>query len=54
VVCSLALKKIVEVPDKPETIIAIDRGEYNLAVAVAISASNPGKPMKGLFWRALG
>jgi len=45
------LKKTVEVPDEPETIIAIDRGEHNLAVAVAMSKSNPNKPMKGQFWR---
>jgi IS605 OrfB family transposase len=45
------LKKIVEVPDEPETVIGIDRGERNLAVAVAISKSNPDKPMKGQFWR---
>ena len=45
------LKKAVEVPDEPETVIAIDRGEHNLAVAVAISKSNPDKPMKGHFWR---
>ena len=44
------LKKTVEVPDEPETVIAIDRGEHNLAVAVAISRNNP-KPMKGRFWR---
>ena len=44
------LKKTVEVPDEPESIIAIDRGEHNLAVAVAISKNNP-KPMKGQFWR---
>ncbi|MHA1832850.1 MAG: hypothetical protein ACTSV7_02560 [Candidatus Baldrarchaeia archaeon] len=43
------LKKTVEVPDEPETIIAIDRGECNLAVAVAISKGNPDKPMKGQF-----
>jgi IS605 OrfB family transposase len=47
------LKKTVEVPDRPETVIAIDRGEYNLAVAVAISVSNPSKPMKGQFWRGV-
>ena len=41
------LKKVVEVPNKPETVIAIDRGEHNLAVAVAISMNNPDKPMKG-------
>jgi IS605 OrfB family transposase len=45
------LKKTVEVPDVPETVIAIDRGEHNLAVAVAISKYNPNKPMKGQFWR---
>jgi IS605 OrfB family transposase len=45
------LKKTVELTDEPETIIAIDRGERNLAVAVAISKSNPNKPMKGQFWR---
>ncbi|MGB9718726.1 MAG: RNA-guided endonuclease InsQ/TnpB family protein, partial [Thermoproteota archaeon] len=43
------LKKVVEVSDEPETVVAVDRGERNLAVAVAISKSN--KPMKGQFWR---
>lgn len=46
------LKKAVEVPDESETVIAIERGEHNLAVAVAISKSNPEKPMKGQFWRS--
>jgi transposase len=41
------LKKEVEVPDEPETVIAIDRGKRSLAVAVTISKSNPNKPMKG-------
>jgi IS605 OrfB family transposase len=45
------LKKTVEVPDEPETVIAVDRGERNLAVAVAISRENPSKPMKGNFWK---
>jgi len=45
------LKKAIEVPDKPETVIGIDRGECNLAVAAAISVSNPSKPIKGEFWR---
>jgi len=45
------LKRTIEVPDEPETLIAIDRGEHNLAVAVAISKSKPDKPMKGQFWR---
>jgi len=44
------LKKTVEVPDEPETVVGIDMGEHNLAVAVAISKNNP-KPMKGRFWR---
>jgi putative transposase len=45
------LEKAVEVPDEPETVIAIDRGEHNLAVAVAVSKSKPNKPMKGQFWK---
>jgi len=45
------LTKTVELQDEHETIIAIDRGEHNLAVAVAISKNNPEKPMKGKFWR---
>jgi len=45
------LEKAVEVPDEPETMIPIDRGEHNLAVAAAISKSNPDKPIKGQFWR---
>ncbi len=45
------LKKTVEFTDKPETVIAIDRGKVNLAVAVAISKSKSEKPMKGQFWR---
>jgi len=45
------LTKTVELQDEHETIIAIDRGEHNLAVAVAISKNNPNKPMKGRFWR---
>ena len=44
-----ALKKTVEVPDEPETVVGIDRGERSLAAA--ISKSNPDKPMKGQFWR---
>jgi len=43
------LKRTVEVPDEPETVIAIDRGEHNLAVA--LSKSNPSKPLRGQFWR---
>ncbi|MGB9779050.1 MAG: RNA-guided endonuclease InsQ/TnpB family protein, partial [Candidatus Bathyarchaeales archaeon] len=45
------LKKTVELIDEPETVIAIDRGEVNLAVAVAVSKNNPNKPLKGQFWR---
>jgi transposase len=41
------LKRTVEFPNEPETLMAIDRGEHNLAVA--ISKSNPEKPMKGRF-----
>jgi hypothetical protein len=46
------LKKTVELVDEPE-ITAIDRGERNLAIAVAISKANPDKPMRGQFWRGL-
>jgi len=45
------ITKTIELQDEHETIIAIDRGEHNLAVAVAISKNNPEKPMKGKFWR---
>lgn len=44
------LKKTVAFKE-PETVVAIDRGERNLAVAVAVSTSRPEKPMKGQFWR---
>lgn len=46
---NFVLNKIVELHDEPETKIAIDRGEHNLSVAVAISESNPNKPTKGCF-----
>jgi putative transposase len=45
------LTKTIKLTDNPETVIAIDRGEHNLAVAVAVSKKNPQKPMKGQFWR---
>ncbi len=45
------LTKTFELVDEPETVIAIDRGEVNLAVAVAISKDKPDKPMKGQFWK---
>jgi hypothetical protein len=48
------LEKAVGVQDEPETLMAMDRGEYNLAVAVAISKSNADKPMKGRFWSGRG
>jgi len=48
------LKKIVELPDEPETVIAIDKGERNLATAVAISKRSPEKPTKGKFGRSEG
>lgn len=41
------LKKTVELPEEPESVIAIDRGETNLAVAVTVSKDNLDKPMKG-------
>ena len=44
------ITKQIYLPDDPETVIAIDRGERNLAVAVAVSKQNPSKPIKGLFW----
>lgn len=44
------LKKEVELIDEPETIIGVDVGEWNVAVAVAISKHNSSKPMKGQFW----
>ena len=46
----LVLKRAVALEDEPETVISIDRGERNLAVAVAVSRDNPEKPMKGQFW----
>lgn len=45
------LAKTVELPEEPETVVAIDRGEINLAVAIAVSKKDPDKPMKGKFWR---
>lgn len=44
------LKREVELINEPETIIGVDLGEWNIAVAVAISKQNPEKPMKGQFW----
>ncbi len=44
------LRRDVELIDEPETFIGVDLGEWNIAVAVAVSKSNPSKPMKGQFW----
>ena len=44
------LKKEVELIDEPETFVGVDLGEWNVAVAVAISKHNPSKPIKGRFW----
>jgi len=44
------LKKEVELIDEPETFIGVDLGEWNVAVAVAVSKYNPSKPLKGQFW----
>jgi len=43
------LKKEIEFYE-PETIVGVDLGEWNVAVAVAISKHNPSKPVKGQFW----
>jgi len=45
------LKKTIELPDEPETVIPIDRGEHNLAVAIAISRSDPRKPIRTVLER---
>jgi len=45
------LAKVVAFSE-PENVVAIDRGEVNFAVAVAVSKDNPKKPLKGQFWRA--
>jgi len=44
------LGKTVEFTDEPETVIAVDRGEKNFSVAVAILKDKPNKLMKGQFW----
>jgi IS605 OrfB family transposase len=45
------LKKTIAVTNKPETIVAIDIGEHNLATAIKILINNPNKPMQGKFWK---
>lgn len=44
------LKKFVKTTDNPQTIVGINIGIRNLAVAVAIDYNNPYKPLKGQFW----
>jgi len=44
------LKKEVEVPAHPESVIGIDRGEKNFAVAVGLRKESPRKPIQGMFW----
>lgn len=45
------LEKTVELEDKPETVVAIDRGERNFAVAAAVFEEKPKKLLKGAFWK---
>jgi putative transposase len=45
------LKKKISIINKPETIVAIDIGERNLATAIKILINNPNKPMQGRFWK---
>ncbi len=44
------LVREVEVFGAPESVIGIDRGEKNLAVAVGIQKDSPTKPRRGMFW----
>jgi len=43
------LKKTFELADERKTLVAIDRGERNLAVEAAMSKVDPSKPIKGQF-----
>jgi putative transposase len=45
------LSREVAIPDSPETVIGIDRGEKNFAVAVSIQKDSPSKPRRGNFWK---
>ncbi|MBD3194928.1 MAG: transposase [Candidatus Lokiarchaeota archaeon] len=45
------LSREVAVPDSPQTVIGIDRGEKNFAVAVGIQKDSPSKPRRGRFWK---
>jgi IS605 OrfB family transposase len=44
------LSREIAVPDSPDTVIGIDRGEKNFAVALGIRKDSPNKPRKGMFW----
>ena len=44
------LAREVEVFGSPESVIGIDRGEKNFAVAVGIQKDSPTKPRRGTFW----
>jgi len=48
----LDLSRTVGLPDSPTTVIGLDRGEKNLAVAVAVSLQQDRieKPRPGKFW----
>jgi transposase len=43
------LKKTFELADERKTLVAIDRGERNLAVEAAMSKVDPLKPIRGQF-----
>jgi IS605 OrfB family transposase len=45
------LKKTISFINKPETIVAVDIGEHNLATATKILINNPSKPIQGRFWK---
>ena len=47
------LKRTISGIDEPETIIAIDIGEHNLATATKILINNPNKPVQGRFWKGV-
>ena len=46
----LNLSRTVELPDSPTTVIGLDRGEKNLAVAVSLQQDRPEQPRRGKFW----
>jgi IS605 OrfB family transposase len=45
------LSRELTVPNSPEAVIGIDRGEKNFAVAVGIQKDSPNKPRRGMFWK---